>query len=57
MIDLLRHSASQIEVADKIGLTPQAVNDSKKAAGWEAYRAGEEALRQVLFLASSEAIR
>lgn len=57
MIDLLRHSASQIEVANKIGLTPQAVNDSKKAAGWEAYRAGEEALRQVLFLASSEAIR
>lgn len=57
VIDLLRHSMSQIEVADKIGLTPQAVNDHKKAAGWEAYRAGEEALRQVLLLGSSEAIR
>jgi DNA-binding CsgD family transcriptional regulator len=54
IMEQLRQSKSQAEVAAKMGLTPQAVNDHKKAAGWEAYRAGEEALRRVLMLGSTE---
>jgi hypothetical protein len=48
VLDLLRSGHTQIEIAKKIGRTPQAVSDHKNAAGWEAYEAGERALRQIL---------
>lgn len=53
----LRHSTSQVEVASKMGLTPQAVNNHKKALGWTTYQAGEDALRQTLLLGHTETFR
>jgi hypothetical protein len=55
VIDLLRKSLSQVEAADHIGRTPQAVSKHRKAAGWEALCAGEEALRAALNLVKPEA--
>ena len=48
IIDLLRKGHSQTEIAKMTERTPQAINAHKNAAGWEAFKAGEEALRRLL---------
>lgn len=48
IMDLLRVGKSQAEIAKIFGVTPQAISDQAKAAGWEAYRDGEESMRTVL---------
>ncbi|SEB54456.1 SatD family protein [Terriglobus roseus] len=54
IMDHLRHSGSQREVAAAMQVSPQAISEHKKAAGWEAFRAGEAALREALLLGSRE---
>lgn len=48
ILGLLRAGHSQAEIARITGKTPQAINSHKNASGWDAYRAGEEALRRLL---------
>jgi hypothetical protein len=48
VIGYLREGHSQIEIANLIHKTPQAVTDHKIAAGWDAFHAGELALRAIL---------
>lgn len=47
-LGLLRQGYSQSRIADKLGITKQAVNSRAKSIGWEAYLQGEEALRAIL---------
>lgn len=47
-VDLVRSGRRQSEVAEELGVTPQAISKRLKAAGWEAYRMGEGALRDLL---------
>jgi DNA-binding CsgD family transcriptional regulator len=53
----LRKGATQIEIASKLRIKPQAVSQHKEAAGWEAFKAGEEALRQSLCLGAAKAAK
>jgi hypothetical protein len=48
IIELLRKGHSQTEIAKMTGRTPQAINSHKSAAGWEAFNAGDKALRRLL---------
>jgi hypothetical protein len=48
IIQALRKGASQVNVARRLRLTKQAVNNRSRSAAWGAYREGEEALRGVL---------
>jgi hypothetical protein len=50
IIGLLRQGHSQVEIAQLIHRTPQAVNAHKNAAGWDAFHAGEQAMRAILRL-------
>ncbi len=54
---LLRQGLTQIEIAKLIDRTPQAVSDHKTAAGWDAFRAGEQALCAILKLGTEPAGR
>ncbi len=54
IIGLLRQGYSQNEIAKLIHRTPQAVNDHKAAAGWDAFHAGEQALRAILKLGTAQ---
>jgi hypothetical protein len=47
-LGLLRQGHSQSQIAEKLGITRQAVNSRAKSVGWEAYLQGEEALRAIL---------
>jgi hypothetical protein len=47
-VSLLRQGLPQNEVAAWRGVSPQAVSQAVAAAGWEAYREGEEAMRAAL---------
>jgi SatD family (SatD) len=48
IMDLLRMGKPQLEIAKRFRVTPQAISDQARAAGWDAYREGEEAMRLVL---------
>ena len=48
VIELLRQSLTQAAIADKLGITRQAVSLYAGAAGWHAYREGEEGWRALL---------
>jgi len=50
---LLRAGANQTAAAQRMGLTKQAISAYARAAGWEAYREGENALRTALAEASN----
>jgi DNA-binding CsgD family transcriptional regulator len=39
---------TQRELAERAGVSPQAISKQARAAGWEAYREGEEAWRAIL---------
>lgn len=47
-VDLARRGMTQRDVAERLGVTPQAVSQRLAAAGWEALREGEEALEILL---------
>ncbi len=46
--NLLRDGLEQGEIADRLGVTRQAISDHVRAMGWEAFAEGEEALRLAL---------
>ena len=48
VIDLLRQSLTQAAIADELGITRQAVSLYARAAGWQAYREGEQGWRALL---------
>jgi hypothetical protein len=48
VIELLRQSLTQTAIAEKIGVSRQAVSLYAAAAGWEAYREGENGWRALL---------
>lgn len=48
VIELLRQSLTQTAIAEKIGVSRQAVSLYAAAAGWEAYREGEKGWRALL---------
>lgn len=50
VLGMMREGLSQSEIAERLELTRQAISDHARAAGWEAYREGEEALRAALRL-------
>ena len=50
VMGMLREGMTQVEIAEKLEMTRQAVSDHARAAGWDAYRQGEEALRAALAL-------
>lgn len=52
IMDLLRAGKTQLQISQIFKVTPQAISDQVRAAGWEAYRDGEAALRAVLERAS-----
>lgn len=47
-VDRVRSGRRQSEVAQELDVSPQAISKRLKAAGWDAYRTGEEALRNLL---------
>lgn len=47
-VELARRGTTQREIAERLGVTPQAVSQRLAAAGWEALREGEEALEILL---------
>lgn len=47
-VDLARRGMTQRDVAERLGVTPQAVSQRLGAAGWDALREGEEALEALL---------
>lgn len=57
VMSLLRSGHSQVEIAKLTDQTPQSVSQHKQAAGWEAFRAGEQGLCAILRLASSRSGR
>lgn len=48
VIELLRQSLTQAAIANELGITRQAVSLYARAAGWQAYREGEDGWRAVL---------
>lgn len=48
VIELLRQSLTQSAIANELGITRQAVSLYAAAAGWQAYREGEEGWRALL---------
>jgi SatD family (SatD) len=48
VIELLRQSLTQTAIAEKIGVSRQAVSLYAAAAGWEAYQEGEDGWRALL---------
>jgi hypothetical protein len=48
VIELLRESLTQTAIAEKMGVSRQAVSLYAGAAGWEAYREGEDGWRALL---------
>lgn len=48
IIDLLRVGKTQLEIAKQFRVTKQAISGQARAAGWDAYREGEGAMRLVL---------
>jgi DNA-binding NarL/FixJ family response regulator len=46
--DLLRNGLEQTEVAERLGITRQAVSKQAQSLGWKALSAGENALRVAL---------
>jgi DNA-binding CsgD family transcriptional regulator len=48
VLQYLRQGMTQVEIARKLRLTSQAISDHARAAGWDAYREGETALRRAL---------
>jgi hypothetical protein len=51
VVDLLRAGDTQLEAAEKLDISKQAVSNHSIAAGWEAYRAAEIGWRTALDLA------
>lgn len=47
-VQLIRTGHSQREAAERLDVTPQAVHNRLRAAAWEAFREGEEALAGLL---------
>ncbi len=48
VMDLLRIGKTQLEIAREFKVTPQAISDQARAAGWDAYRDGEGSMRAAL---------
>jgi DNA-binding CsgD family transcriptional regulator len=48
LLEALLENETQTQVADRVGVTRQAVNKQARAAGWEAYQEAESAWRWVL---------
>jgi predicted transcriptional regulator len=48
VIELLRQSLTQAAIANELSITRQAVSLYARAAGWQAYREGEEGWRALL---------
>lgn len=48
VVGLLREGLTQVEIADRLGVSKQAVSDHAVAAGGDAYRLGETGWRQAL---------
>ena len=48
VIELLRQSLTQAAIANELGISRQAVSHYAGAAGWEAYREGEQGWRALL---------
>jgi hypothetical protein len=54
VIELLRQSLTQTAVANQLGISRQAISLYARAAGWEAYREGEQGWRALLSQISFE---
>jgi hypothetical protein len=50
VMGMLREGMAQVEIAEKLELTRQAISDHVRAAGWDAYRQGEDGLRAAMRL-------
>ena len=50
VMGMLRRGMAQVEIAEELGLTRQAISDHVRAAGWTAYQEGEKAFRAALEL-------
>ena len=50
VIGMARRGESQTSIASALGISKQAVSQHLRAAGWQGYRDGEDALRQALVL-------
>ncbi len=50
VMGMLRKGMTQVEIAEELQLTRQAISDHARAAGWNAYREGEGSLRAALEL-------
>jgi hypothetical protein len=50
VLGMLRKGMPQVEIAEELQLTRQAISDHARAAGWSAYRQGESGLRAALEL-------
>jgi hypothetical protein len=57
VMQFLRMGNSQVQIAAKLGLSSQVVNKRKKPVGWEAFKAGEEALKESLLLGVARVTR
>jgi hypothetical protein len=53
VLGFLRQGYSQVEIARLMNQSPQAVSQHKKAAGWESFHAGEQALCAILRIATA----
>ncbi len=50
VLGMLRRGMPQVEIAEELQLTRQAISDHARAAGWSAYREGEDGFRSALEL-------
>lgn len=50
VMGMLREGMAQVEIAERLELTRQAISDHVRAAGWHAYYEGEQAMRAALEL-------
>lgn len=48
VLSLLRKGSTQAAIANSLKITPQAVSDYQRRAGWDAYQQGEKALLAIL---------
>jgi len=50
VIGMLRQGLPQVKIAENLKLSPQAISDHVRAAGWDSYRQGERALSAAMSL-------
>jgi hypothetical protein len=54
VVDLMDHGAKQVDIATKLGISPQAVSRRLRVAGWSEERRGRELLTWLLSQADAE---